>query len=121
MSTFFYDFGFGGFFIAAVFLIIVGTILFMIIKGISTWSYNNSQPRTTANATVVTKRTDTRGGGETRAYSIYYATFELETGERMEFQVKDEEYGQLVEGDKGIVEYQGTRYHSFNRQGLSRS
>lgn len=121
MSTFIYDFGFGSFFITAVFLIIVGTILFMIIKGIATWSYNNSQPRITANAKVVTKRTDTRGGGETRAYSVYYVTFDLETGERKEFQVKNTEFGQLVEGDKGTVEYQGTRYHGFSRQGISHS
>ena len=25
------------------------------------------------------------------------------------------DYGQLVEGDFGILTYQGTRYHSFNR------
>lgn len=25
------------------------------------------------------------------------------------------DYGQLVEGDLGILTYQGTRYHSFNR------
>ncbi|HWJ79948.1 MAG TPA: DUF2500 domain-containing protein, partial [Niallia sp.] len=79
------------------------------------WNKNNQQPRLTSSATVVTKRTAIRGGGESRAYSDYYVTFELSSGERKEFQVKGPEYGQIVEGDKGEIQYQGTRYLGFSR------
>ncbi|MGP7817091.1 DUF2500 domain-containing protein [Niallia sp. 01092] len=90
--------------------------LFHIFKGITTWSSNNAQPRLTTKAKVVTKRTEVRGGGETRAYSSYYVTFEFDSGNRSEFNVKAEEYGRLVEGDFGELEFQGTRYHGFKRQ-----
>ena len=73
-----------------------GIIIFAIIKGISTWSSNNKAPRLTVPAKVVAKRTSIHGGGEKRAYNHYYITFEVDNGDRIEFQVKDLEYGQLI-------------------------
>lgn len=35
----------------------------------------------------------------------------------MEFAVSGNEYGMLVEGDKGSLTFQGTRYLSFLRDG----
>ena len=46
----------------------------------------------------------------------YYATFQVQSGDRMEFRVKGKEYGLLREGDRGELVFQGTRYHSFTRQ-----
>ena len=34
----------------------------------------------------------------------------------MEFYVDGYEYGMLVEGDKGMLSFQGTRYLGFERQ-----
>ncbi|MCD7839604.1 MAG: DUF2500 domain-containing protein [Erysipelotrichaceae bacterium] len=45
--------------------------------------------------------------------TYYYVTFELSSGDRMEFSVKGREYGMLVEGDKGQLTFQGTRYLGF--------
>ena len=45
----------------------------------------------------------------------YYATFEVESGDRMEFHISGKEYGMLAEGDLGKLMFQGTRYHSFTR------
>lgn len=97
------------------FVIIFGIIIFAVIKGISTWSSNNDAPKLTVRAKVVAKRTSIHGGGETRAYNHYYITFEVDSGDRMEFHVKDLEYGQLIEGDIGDLQFQGTRYLEFTR------
>ncbi|MBP0725300.1 DUF2500 domain-containing protein [Bacillus sp. RG28] len=105
----------GPYFIGIIFVIILGTILTMIIKGISTWNKNNHQPRINTKAKVVTKRTSTSGGGETNVYHQYFVTFEFDSGDRVEFQVTGQEYGQLVEGDNGELEFQGTRYLGYTR------
>ncbi|WP_102262390.1 DUF2500 domain-containing protein [Mesobacillus jeotgali] len=103
-------------FMGAIFILVFGIIIFTIIKSVGTWSKNNQSPRVNANAMVVTKRTSVRGGGETRARSIYYVTFELDSGDRLELQVDGQEYGQLVEGDHGDLNFQGTRYLGFTRR-----
>ena len=54
--------------------------------------------------------------GHTSSRTYYYATFQVESGDRMEFQVPDTEYGLLVEGDRGKLTFQGTRYQGFRRQ-----
>ena len=99
----------------AIFILVFGVIIFTIFKSIGTWSKNNQSPRVNSHAHVVTKRTSVRGGGETRARSIYYVTFEFDSGDRLELQVDGQEYGQLVEGDYGELAFQGTRYLGFTR------
>ena len=107
----------------AIFLFVVGTFVFNGIKSFDTWRKNNNSPRLTVPATVVTKRTDVmrrrRGGtnGHHHYYTstTYYVTFEVESGDRMELQLEGFEYGLLVEGDKGKLSFQGTRYLGFER------
>ena len=77
----------------------------------------------TVPATVVTKRTDVdrlssggaNGHRHYRTYTNYYVTFEVESGDRMELHLEGSEYGLLVEGDKGNLSFQGTRYLGFER------
>lgn len=45
----------------------------------------------------------------------YHATFQVESGDRMELAVNDKEYGMLAEGDTGKLTFQGTRYKEFVR------
>ena len=107
----------------AIFLFVLGTFVFNGIKSFVTWRKNNNSPRLTVPATVVTKRTDVmrrrRGGtnGHHHYYTstTYYVTFEVESGDRMELQLEGFEYGLLVEGDKGKLSFQGTRYLGFER------
>lgn len=68
-------------------------------------------------ARLVGKRQDVHGGGETRAMMsyYYYATFEFTNGSREEFRITGEEYGLLAEGDRGMLQSQGTWYKGFNR------
>ena len=45
-----------------------------------------------------------------------YATFQVESGDRMELSMTGTEYGLLAEGDRGKLTFQGTRYLGFERQ-----
>jgi hypothetical protein len=102
------------------FVLIAGTILYRMFKGVRRWAENKSRPVESLPARVVTKRTEVSGaagaGGYGGAATYYYCTFELADGERLELQVKGPEYGLLVEGDEGTLTHQGTRYHGFRRR-----
>ena len=49
-------------------------------------------------------------------FTTYYATFQVESGDRMELEVDGSDYGMLVEGDIGKLMFQGTRYLGFERR-----
>lgn len=110
-----------------IFLVVIGVIVVTVVKGVSQWHTNNQSPRLTVGATVVSKRADTKvhhhdhGGVEpagsfhTTTSTTYYATFQVESGDRMEFTVSGPEYGQLAEGDEGKLTFQGTRFLDFVR------
>ncbi|WP_409270105.1 DUF2500 domain-containing protein [Neobacillus sp. SCS-31] len=103
-------------FVMVIFVVVIGLILFTVIKGVGEWSNNNKQPRLSAKGVVVSKRTEVSGGsGDSSASTWYYATFEVESGDRMEFAVNGQEFGLLAEGDAGELTFQGTRYHGFTR------
>jgi len=42
-------------------------------------------------------------------------TVEVASGDRMEFQVMNTEFGLLAEGDAGMLAFQSTRYPGFTR------
>ena len=99
-----------------IFFLILGMFLFMIVKGLSTWNKNNQSPRLTVDATVVAKPHHHNGDNMATHSTWYYATFQVESGDRMEFAVDGMEYGMLAEGDMGKLSFQGTRYLSFQRE-----
>ncbi|WJH35177.1 DUF2500 domain-containing protein [Paenibacillus sp. CC-CFT747] len=99
-----------------VFVLVIGTILVKSVKGVAQWSSNNQAERRKEWARVVTKRTQVYGGsGDTSASTDYYVTFELPDRSRLEMKLRGAEYGLLAEGDTGTLDYQGTRFHAFQR------
>ena len=94
-------------------------ILFLVVLG-STWNKNNHSPRLTVPATVVAKRTEVSrhhtDNTMMHTFTTYYATFQVESGDRMELEVDGSDYGMLVEGDIGKLMFQGTRYLGFERR-----
>jgi hypothetical protein len=99
------------------FIIILGIIFFTIFKNIKQWNYNNKQPKLNVDALVASKRTQVRGGGNnSHASTMYFVTFQVESGDRMELVVNGSEYGMLAEGDFGELIFQGTRYLGFTRK-----
>ena len=106
-----------------VFLAVIVLIVLFIAKGVMQWFRNNASPVLSVEARVVNLRMKVSGGMHTAgdnlsasgASTYYYATFEAESGDRMELAVGDEEYGLLAQGDTGSLTYQGTRYLGFQR------
>ncbi|RUL53635.1 DUF2500 domain-containing protein [Lysinibacillus antri] len=106
-------FNFVPIFIGVIFIIVIGTVLHMIFSSIKQGAKNNASPTLTVPAKVVTKRTSVFGD-HTR--TTYYTTFEVESGDRMEFQIAGEQYGLLAEDDLGLLTFQGTRFITFERK-----
>ena len=101
-----------------VFVLVLGSIIVTLIRGVGEWNKNNQSPKLTVPATVVAKRSDVHRGIETmHTFTSYYVTSQVESGDRMEFEVSDMEYGMLAEGDSGELTFQGTRYLNFRREG----
>lgn len=116
------NFGFGMFDLMSIivpifFLVILGIFVTMFVKGISQWNKNNKSPRLTVPATVVAKRTNVShsGGEHHHSSTSYYVTFQVESGDRMELHLHGHEYGLMVEGDRGNLSFQGTRFLGFER------
>jgi len=109
-------FSFGPIFMVIFVIIFFGIILVAIISGIGEWNKNNNSPKLTVPAEVITKRSKTSGGsGDSSASTRYYITFQVESGDRIEFPITGSEYGMLAEGDLGMLTFQGTRYLEFKR------
>ena len=105
------------------FILVFGLIIFRAVKGGMEWNKNNHSPVLTVSAKVAAKRMAVsrrhhhHGNNmhHTSSSTTYFATFEVESGDRMELKVPDKEYGLLAEGDTGKLTFQGTRYKSFER------
>lgn len=105
------------------FIFVFGVIIVRSIQGAKQWKRNNESPVLTVDAFVVTKRTEMHHHNRrtsnmhhmSSTTTYYYATFEVSSGDRMEFQIRNTEYGMLAENDKGKLTFQGTRYLGFER------
>ena len=110
------------------FVLVFSVIIVVLVKNIKQWHTNNKSPRLTVDAAVVTKRqnvthSQTANAGDitgahgytTSSSTTYYATFQVESGDRMELKVPSDQYGMLVEGDRGRLSFQGTRFLNFER------
>jgi hypothetical protein len=107
------------------FVFVFGAIIVRSIQGAKQWRRNNESPVLTVDAIVVTKRTNTHNyhhhtGTDNMHHHMsssttYYVTFEVASGDRLEFKVPDTEFGMLAEGDHGRLTFQGTRYLGFER------
>jgi hypothetical protein len=107
-----------------VFVFVIGAIIVNAIRGVGEWQKNNASPVLTVEAKVVTKRadisrhrhiTETDNMNYVSSSTTYFVTFEVASGDRLEFRVSGKEYGMLVENDFGSLTFQGTRYLGFER------
>ena len=97
----------------AVFGLAFGTIISTLAKGHKQNRKNDAAPRVSSEATVVTKRTHVWGD---HSRTTYFATFQFESGDRLELEIPRDRFGYLVEGDNGKLHFQGTRFLDFERQ-----
>ena len=109
--------------VPVIFVLVFGIIIVAMVRGICEWNKNNHSPKLSVPAKVVSRRTAVshhhhhQGNGmhHTHTATSYYATFQVESGDRIEFLVSGTEYGMLAEGDSGELTFQGTRYLNFQR------
>lgn len=100
------------------FVLILGIVLLSMGKEVWRWGRNNAEPLLTVHSRITSRRvkvsqSDSSSAGA--AQSLYYVTFEVESGDRLEFKVNGEEYGMCAEGDEGRLSFKGTRYIGFER------
>lgn len=105
-------FGIFPFIFLVMFCFVFGTIMSTVVKNAKQNQQNNNSPRITSEAEVVTKRTKVWGD---HSHTNYYATFQFESGDRLELEVPHNQFGYLVEGDRGKLTFQGTRFLDFQR------
>ena len=98
-----------------------GVIAASLVRSGKQWHKNNNSPRLTVEAKVLAKRHDVsrhHSAGEHHHHhyhNSYFVIFEVASGDRMELQLQGHEYGLLIEGDRGKLTFQGTRYLGFER------
>lgn len=105
--------------------VVIGMVVYGLVNGTKQWHKNNQSPILDVRAKVVAKRADVSvhhhhdanniAMDHTTTSTTYYATFEVESGDRMELRMPAAEYGLLAEGDSGTLRFQGTRYLGFTR------
>lgn len=111
-----------------VFAFVIGFIIYTISKSVKRERFNRSQPMLTVWAKVVSTRMDGRKPSiyedrrkvfhrhrTVRDYTNYYATFEVESGDRMELLIPANEFGYLVQFETGELTFQGKEFLRFVR------
>ena len=110
-----------------IFVVLFFILFFAVLaKNIAQFFKNEASPRLTVPATIVAKRTNVThhhhhnhggtGVHHTTHSTSYYVTYQVESGDRMELHVAGHEFGMLIEGDRGMLTFQGTRYLGFERK-----
>lgn len=102
-------------FFVCIFVLVIGVFILVLARGAKEWHGNNQSPVLTVEAEVVAKRQELSRHRDGPSSTWYYATFQVESGDRMELSVTGREFGMLVEGDQGRLTFQGTRYLGFER------
>ena len=102
------------------FVLVLGVIIVTLVRNVSQWHKNNNFLCLFVLFTVVSKRMEVTRHHDANSHmshssTLYYATFQVESGDRMELSIPERDYGYLVEGDRGSLTFQGTRFLSFNR------
>lgn len=101
------------FIFVVMFTLVIGVFISTIVKSAKKERKNDNSPKLDVEATVVSKRIHVWGD---HSHTEYFATFQVGSGDRMELEVPDGQYGYLVEQDHGVLTFQGTRFISFERR-----
>ncbi len=100
----------------AMFVLVFGIIFYIGIRALLGSAHDRRQPQVPVPARVVGRRTQVWGGGHNAPASTrQYVTFEFTNTQRLELSVPASEAGYLVEGDTGVLTFQGGRFISFVR------
>ena len=120
-----FGFGFHAFegMFTLVFVLVIGLFIYAVVQAIARKQKNDASPRLTVLARVVSRRQEVThharnmndGVYHTSSTTRYFATFQVESGDRMELELDGSDFGMLAEGDEGRLSFQGTRFLDFQR------
>lgn len=98
--------------------IILGVIVFQIVKGIHQWHKNNQSEIITSFVFVRDKRNHAHhhvNQNTSHTSHTHFITFEFDNKERQEFRIKPDLFGLISIGDVGYLTFKGTRFIEFER------
>ena len=73
------------------------------------------KPPVTSMAVLIAKRPEVKTkDSNKKAYTVYFAAFELSDGKRMEFELAGDVYGLFAVGDKGRLTFHGKKFVGFS-------
>lgn len=105
------------------FFFVFGMIIYTLVQNVAQWHRNNQSPQLSIDAKIIGKRFHVshhrynhNGHHHNTKSTTYYVTFEVRGGDCLELKIPRDEYGLLVEGDIGVLSFQGTRYLGFERK-----
>lgn len=100
------------------FAFVIGMMIFMMVRAVSEKKKNDREPRLTIPALVVSKRSEVyRRRNTVGGSTVYFVTFEAESGDRFELHLSGREFGLLCEGDRGRLTFRGKEFLGFTREG----
>lgn len=106
----------GVFVILTMILVTIG-IAVIVSRMFATAKSDRKAARMQVSAKILARRTRIANRSDSGfVRTCCYVTFETDRGDRVELLVPEREYGVLLEGDEGILTYQGTRFISFHRR-----
>ena len=104
---------FGGIFIV-VWFFVFGFIIFTIIKNVK---HNKNAPTLHVTAEIVDKEkkvsSSHHNDGMHHSHTYYYVVFKVRSGDTIKLNVGSDEYHSMYVGDKGILEFKGTKFIGF--------
>lgn len=104
--------------------VLVIAIIFRIITGYASPSFDKDTPRIKARVKIASKRTDPENpipidsvshSKNESEYTKYYVCFEFESGDRLELLVDKKIYKIMANNDIGILYFRGDKYLDFER------
>lgn len=105
--------------IPVILVLAVSILLFAVIKITAKRHASNQAPRLMTDAALLSKRTHaTRRPNKDSSFDAvaYYLTFEVPSGDQIEFCVSKTDYETFNEGDFGSLWFQGTRFLGFRKK-----
>ena len=100
-----------------VFLFTLAMMVFTVVRTMSEKKQNDREPMLTVPAVVAAKRTDFyRYRGTSGGSTVYFVTFQVQSGDRLELTLSGREFGLLREGDRGSLIFRGKEFLDFTRE-----
>lgn len=118
LTEYLMQFGILGITVAFIFIFAILVICFVFVQLLSHGRENSRSPKLTVFASVVDKRIHYSRYINAMDSSEFYVTFEVESGDRLVFDVTELEFGHLIEGDNGLLTFKGNRFIGFKRESM---